>query len=37
MLMEIAGVPEATAKLAFVRVAMKLPVKTRFVGRRVRV
>ncbi|MFZ4574791.1 MAG: 50S ribosomal protein L16 [Phycisphaerales bacterium] len=37
MLMEIAGVPEGTAKLAFVRVAMKLPVKTRFVGRRVRV
>ena len=37
MLMEIAGVPEATAKLAFVRVAMKLPVKTRFVGRRIRV
>lgn len=37
VLFEIAGVPEATAKLAFVRVAMKMPVKTRFVGRRVRV
>ncbi len=37
MLMEIAGVPEATAKLAFVRVAMKMPMKCRFVGRRVRV
>jgi large subunit ribosomal protein L16 len=37
MLMEIAGVPEATAKLAFARVANKMPVKCRFVGRRVRV
>lgn len=37
MLFEIAGVPEATAKLAFVRVAMKMPVRCRFVGRRVRV
>jgi large subunit ribosomal protein L16 len=37
ILFEIAGVPEATAKLAFVRVAMKMPVKTRFVGRRIRV
>jgi large subunit ribosomal protein L16 len=37
MLFEIAGVPEPTAKLALVRVAMKMPLKTRFVGRRVRV
>jgi large subunit ribosomal protein L16 len=37
MLFEMAGVPEATAKLALVRVAMKMPVKCRFVGRRVRV
>lgn len=37
MLYEIAGVPEPTAKLALVRVAMKMPLKTRFVGRRVRV
>lgn len=37
ILFEIAGVPEATAKQAFVRVAMKMPLKTRFVGRRVRV
>ncbi len=37
MLFEIAGVPEATAKLALVRVAQKLPVRTRFIGRRVRV
>ena len=34
MLFEIAGVPEATAKQALVRVAMKMPVKTRFVTRR---
>lgn len=37
MLFEIAGVTEATAKLAMVRAAMKMPVKCRFVGRRVRV
>lgn len=37
MLFEIAGVPEATAKLAMVRAAMKMPVRCRFVGRRVRV
>lgn len=37
VLFEIAGVPEATAKLALVRVAMKMPVRCRFVGRRVSV
>ena len=37
MLFEMAGVPEQTAKLALLRVAMKMPVKCRFVGRRVRV
>jgi large subunit ribosomal protein L16 len=37
MLFEMAGVPEHTAKLALLRVAMKMPVKCRFVGRRVRV
>ncbi|MBM4108707.1 MAG: 50S ribosomal protein L16 [Phycisphaerae bacterium] len=37
MLFEIAGVPLATAQAAFMRVAMKMPVKTRLVGRRVRV
>ncbi len=37
MLFEMAGVPESTAKLALLRVAMKMPVKCRFVGRRVRV
>lgn len=37
MLFEIAGVPEATAKLALLRAAMKMPVRCRFVGRRVRV
>lgn len=35
MLFEIAGVTEAVAKKAFVRVAMKMPVRCRFVGRRV--
>lgn len=35
MLYEIAGVPEATAKQALVRAAMKMPVRCRFVGRRV--
>lgn len=37
MLFEIAGVPEALAKKALVRVAMKMPVKCRFVGRRLSV
>jgi large subunit ribosomal protein L16 len=37
MLFEIAGVSEAAAKLALVRVAQKMPVQCRFVGRRVRV
>ena len=37
MLFEMAGVPEATAKQALVRVAMKMPVRTRFVSRRVSV
>jgi len=37
MLFEIAGVPEAVARQVMVRVAMKMPVKCRFVGRRVAV
>ncbi|MGE0724841.1 MAG: 50S ribosomal protein L16 [Alphaproteobacteria bacterium] len=37
MLFEIAGVPEGVAKAAFVRVANKMPVRTRLVGRRVTV
>src|SRR5258706_8519815 len=37
MLFEMAGVPEATAKLALLRVAIKMPVKCRFVGRRINV
>ncbi len=37
ILFEIAGVPEAAAKKALVRVAMKMPVKCRFVGRRLTV
>jgi len=37
MLFEMAGVPEATAKTALLRVAMKMPVKCRFVGRRLTV
>lgn len=37
MLFEVAGVSESSAKEAFVRVAMKMPVKCRFVGRRVAV
>ena len=37
ILFEIAGVPEASAKKALVRVAMKMPVKCRFVGRRLTV
>lgn len=37
MLYEIAGVPESTAKLALVRVAMKMPIRCRFVARRITV
>ncbi len=37
MLFEIAGVSEATARSALARVAMKMPVKCRMVGRRVAV
>ncbi len=37
MLMEIAGVPEAAARSALVRAAMKMPVRCRFVGRRISV
>lgn len=37
MLFEIAGVPEPTAKLAMLRAALKMPVRCRFVGRRVAV
>jgi large subunit ribosomal protein L16 len=37
MLFEIAGLPEPTAKQALVRVAMKMSVKCRFVGRRLAV
>ncbi len=37
MLFEIAGVSQAVAKQAFVRVAMKMPVRCRLVGRRVAV
>ena len=37
MLFEIAGVSEATARLAMVRVASKMPVRCRFVKRRVTV
>ncbi len=37
MLFELAGVPEATAKRALVRVAMKMPVRCRFVTRRLTV
>jgi len=37
MLFEIAGVPEVVAKAAFVRVANKMPVRTRLIGRRVTV
>jgi large subunit ribosomal protein L16 len=35
VLFEIAGVPEDIAKQALVRVAMKMPVRTRFVNRRI--
>ena len=37
ILYEIGGVPEDIAKKALVRVAMKMPVRTRFVSRRVSV
>lgn len=37
IIFEIAGVPVDTAKRAMVRMAMKMPVKTRFVGRRLEV
>lgn len=37
MLFEIAGVPEATARQALVRIAMKMPIRCRFVGRRITV
>lgn len=37
MLFEIAGVSEITAKAAFARVAIKMPIKCRFVGRRIKV
>jgi large subunit ribosomal protein L16 len=37
MLFEIAGVPEASAREALARIAAKMSVKTRFVGRRVTV
>jgi large subunit ribosomal protein L16 len=37
MLFEIAGVPEPTAREALARIAAKMSVKTRFVGRRVAV
>jgi ribosomal protein L16/L10AE len=37
MLFEMAGVPERTAKTALLRVAMKMPVRCRFVGRRISV
>ena len=37
MLFEMAGVPEVVAKQALVRVAMKMPVRTRFVSRRLSV
>lgn len=37
MLFELAGVSEDSARLAFSRVAMKMPMRCRFVGRRVEV
>jgi large subunit ribosomal protein L16 len=36
MLYEIAGVPEDIAKRTMVRMAMKMPVRCRFVGRQIR-
>ena len=37
LISEIAGVPEELAKQAFARIAHKMPVKCRFVGRRIAV
>jgi large subunit ribosomal protein L16 len=37
VLYEIAGVPEEMAKQAFARIAHKMPVRCRFIGRRLRV
>jgi large subunit ribosomal protein L16 len=37
ILFEIAGVPEDLAKQAMARIAYKMPIRTRFVGRRVAV
>lgn len=37
MLFEIAGVPEDTAKQAMARIAHKMPIRCRFVGRRLAV
>jgi large subunit ribosomal protein L16 len=37
MLYEIAGVPEDIAKQAFARIAHKMPIRCRFVGRRIAV
>ena len=37
VLFEIAGVPEDLAKQAFARIAHKMPVRCRFVGRRLAV
>lgn len=37
MLFEMAGVPEKTAKAALARVAVKMPIRCRFVGRRISV
>ena len=37
VLYEIAGVPEDLAKQAFARIAQKMPVRCRFVGRRLAV
>lgn len=37
ILYEIAGVPEDAAKRTLVRIAMKMPIRCRFVGRRVSV
>jgi len=37
VMFEIAGVPEDLAKRALVRVAMKMPIKSRFIGRRLEV
>jgi len=37
MLFEIAGVPEDVARQTMVRIAMKMPIRCRFVGRRLEV